>query len=392
MSSDGSQFSFNTTAAIRFGSGQVLRSVTEISKVLGSRILLVTDSGLSRLELYKPLVEGLKKLNTQIEIFDSVEADPSLKMLTECVETGKKFNPSGILGFGGGSPMDVAKLGALLLGSNELLDNIWGVGNVSGSRLPLALIPTTAGTGSEVTPVAIITVSEEEKKGVVSQVLLPDIAILDPELTLGLPAEVTATTAIDAIVHAVEAYTSRNLNNNYLSKVLSIEALKLLGSATKTVVCEPHNISNRADMLLGSMFAGMAFANSPVAAVHALAYPIGGLFHVSHGLSNSLIFTHVLRFNSALTETSEDYSQLSQSLFPKIELTESHFDNANEFCIKLEELILSLGLPVRLRDLRIPKSACEVMAKHAMKQTRLLVNNPREINESDALQIYRQAW
>ena len=207
--------------------------------------------------------------------------------------------------------MDVAKLVSLLLGSNQQIETIWGVNNAKGPRLPLVLIPTTAGTGSEVTPISIITMDDKEKKGVSSKFILPDLAILDPLLTTNLPANITASTGIDAMVHAIEAFTSINSNNNPVSKMLSIEALKLLGSSIKTAVFDGHNINARSNMLLGSMLAGKAFANSPVAAVHALAYPIGGLFNISHGLSNSLVLTSVMKFNSKNEETKKSYAYLS---------------------------------------------------------------------------------
>ena len=221
-------FQFNTTPGLRFGSGEAKNSCKEIFNKLGSRILFITDKGLMSLGLTKPTIQELKTMG-EVEVFDGVEADPSKKTLLTAIEIGKKFKATGVIGFGGGSSMDVAKLTALILGSNEDLEKAWGVANAKGPRLPLVLIPTTAGTGSEVTPVSIITVGEEEKKGVSSAIILPDLAILDPDLTLGLPAGTTAATGIDAMVHAIEAYASSNQNNNIISKMLAVEALKLLG-------------------------------------------------------------------------------------------------------------------------------------------------------------------
>ena len=297
-----------------------------------------------------------------------------------------------MIGFGGGSSMDVAKLSSLILGSNEDLEKSWGVANARGPRLPLVLFPTTAGTGSEVTPISIITVGEEEKKGVSSPIILPDLAILDPELTLGLPAATTAATGIDAMVHAIEAYASTNKNNNPISKMIAIEALKLLGSSVETAVSDGSNVEARGNMLIGSMLAGKAFANSPVAAVHALAYPIGGTFHISHGLSNSLVLPYVLRFNSVDTKASKDYSELAPYVFPDLDINKGTQAVCAEFIDKMENLSKRLGLPQKLREMNIPKNACEKMANDAMKQTRLLVNNPREVTESDALNIYHAAW
>ena len=385
-------FIFNTTSGIRFGSGMSKLCAEEVSKKLGPNILFITDKDLMSLKLTEPALNELRKLSSIVEIFQDVEADPSIKTLLNSIQVGKKINATGVIGFGGGSSMDVAKLSSLILGSNENIDDVWGVSNAKGPRLPLVLVPTTAGTGSEVTPISIITVGEEEKKGVSSEIILPDIAILDPDLTIGLPAHTTAATGIDAMVHAIEGYTSANKNNNPISKMLAVEALKLLAGSIERAVFDGSDIKARGNMLIGAMLAGKAFANSPVAAVHALAYPIGGTFHVSHGLSNSLVLPYVLRFNSVDSKTTKDYAELAPYIFPDINTDQGNQAICNEFIDKLEVLSKKIGLPQKLREVNIPKEACKKMAFDAMKQTRLLVNNPREVLESDALNIYEAAW
>ena len=385
-------FSFNTTSAIRFGRGMSKICVKEISKKLGSNILFITDKDLMSLNLTGPTLDELRKYSSIVEIFQDVEADPSIKTLLKSIEVGKKINATGIIGFGGGSSMDVAKLTSLILGSNEDIEEAWGVSNAKGPRLPLVLIPTTAGTGSEVTPVSIITVGEEEKKGVSSSLILPDIAILDPDLTIGLPAHTTAATGIDAMVHAIEGYTSANKNNNPISRMLATEALKLLSSSIEKAVFDGSDIQARSNMLIGAMLAGQSFANSPVAAVHALAYPIGGTFHISHGLSNSLVLPYVLRFNSVDSKTTKNYADLAPFVFPDIDSEQGSQAVCKEFIDRLEILSKKIGLPQKLREVNIPKEACKKMASDAMKQTRLLVNNPREVTENDALNIYESAW
>ena len=385
-------FTFNTTSGIRFGNGTSKSCVSEISQKLGQNILFITDKDLMSLKLTEPTLIELKKMSLKVEVFQDVEADPSLKTLMNAIEIGKKNNITGVIGFGGGSSMDVAKLTSLILGSNENIEEAWGVSNAKGPRLPLILVPTTAGTGSEVTPISIITVGEEEKKGVSSPIILPDIAILDPELTVGLPAHTTAATGIDAMVHAIEGYASANKNNNPISKMIAVEALKLLGGSIEKAVFEGSNIEARGNMLLGAMLAGKSFANSPVAAVHALAYPIGGTFHVSHGLSNSLVLPYVLRFNSVDNKATKDYSELAPFLFPDIDTSKGSQAICKEFIDRLENLSKKLGLPQKLREVNIPKEACKKMASDAMKQTRLLVNNQREVTENDALNIYEAAW
>ena len=384
-------FNFNTTPGIIFGKGASVSSCDRIIEKLGDNIFVITDADLTKIELNKPIINQISK-SSNLEVFDDVESDPSKKTLIKALKSAKNFKPTGILGFGGGSSMDIAKLISLLVGTEQDIENIWGVGNAKGPRLPLVLIPTTAGTGSEVTPISIITLEKDEKKGVSSPIILHDLAVLDPELTLNLPSYITAATGIDAMVHAIEAYTSNNQNNNPISKLLAIESLKLLGTSIETAVFDGHNIEARSNMLLGSMMAGQAFANSPVAAVHALAYPIGGIFHIPHGLSNSLVLPHVLKFNSTNAKACEQYAFLAPFVFKDINQNTNTKNICNDFIDRLENLSSLLNLPSKLRELDIPKDACVKMAKESMKQTRLLVNNPRVVTEEDAFNIYNAAW
>ena len=384
-------FNFHSTASLIFGNETAVNSTDQIVNLLGKNIFVITDEGLTELGLYDKTIKKLQSYSN-INIFNKVESDPSKSTLLKAFDEAADFKSTGVLGFGGGSSMDVAKLISLLLGSNQNIDTIWGVNNAKGPRIPLVLIPTTAGTGSEVTPISIITMDDKEKKGVSSKLILPDLAILDPLLTINLPPNITASTGIDAMVHAIEAYTSINPNNNPISKMLSIEALKFLGSSIKTAVFEGHNIHARSNMLFGSMLAGKAFANSPVAAVHALAYPIGGLFNISHGLSNSLVLPSVMKFNSINKETKKNYANLAPFVFKDLDNSKSDEIVCNNFIDSLESLSKELKLPYRLRDLEIPEEACQLMATEAMKQTRLLVNNPRKIEESDAFNIYKSVW
>jgi alcohol dehydrogenase class IV len=378
-------FSLHTPPAIRFEPGALARLGALAGGRLGGRVLVVTDRGLTGLGLVQP---ALDSLGVETVVFDGVKPDPSRASLLAAVEAGR--GATGVLGIGGGSPMDVAKLAALLLGSGEDLDAAWGVGNAKGPRLPLVLVPTTAGTGSEVTPVAIITVEAAEKRGVSSPLLLPDLAVLDPDLTLRLPPPVTAATGIDAMVHAIEAYTSRAANANPVSRALAVEALRLLGASIHNAVHLRYDPKARRGMMLGAMLAGQAFANAPVAAVHALAYPIGGLFHVPHGLSNALVLPHVLRFNAAAAAA--DYAVLAPVVFPDLDPGADPQAQAEAFAGAMAELALGLGLPARLRDVGVGKDDLARCAAEAMKQTRLLVNNPREVTEADARAIYEAAW
>ncbi len=383
-------FTFNTTPSVRFGDGIAAKLGEIVGSVLGPRALFVTDPGIMSLGLANAAINSLKEAGLTMSIFSDVEADPSIATLNKATDHAKSLGATGVIGFGGGSSMDVAKLAALLAGSGEDIDEAWGVANAKGPRLPLVLIPTTAGTGSEATPVSIITVGGEEKRGVSSPIILPDIAVLDPALTLGLPAATTAATGIDAMVHAIEAYASKNANNNQISRMLARQALRLLGANIENAVFRGDDIEARGAMLLGSMLAGQAFANSPVAAVHALAYPIGGTFHVPHGLSNALVLPHVLRFNAP--EAATLYAEIAVDVFPELYNTDAGVqDICASFIENLADLSKRLGLQTQLRQVGIDEGDLAKMASDAMLQTRLLVNNPRDVGEADALAIYKAA-
>jgi len=284
--------------------------------------------------------------------------------------------------------MDVAKLASYLLGSGDELDEIWGVGIARGQRLPLALVPTTAGTGSEATPISVITCEGGVKLAVNSAPLIADWAVLDATLTLGLPSHVTAATGIDAMVHAVEAFTSVRLKNP-LSDALAREALRLLSGNLLTAIEKPDNLEARSAMLLGAHLAGLAFSNAPVAGVHALAYPLGGLHHLPHGLTNALMLRHVLAHN--LEAAREEYAELAEIIEPDCAGQGSQA-RAALLIERLDQLARNTGLALRLRDHGIALEEASRLAEEAMKQTRLLVNNPCEISQDDAQRLYEAAW
>lgn len=382
-------FAFNTVSSIVFGEGAAGRIGDICSERGWKRVLLVTDPGLVKLGMLDASAVALQEAGIAVAVYSDVQADPPEHVVMEAAAAATAHAADAVIGLGGGSSLDVAKLAALLAVGSENLSSVYGVGKARGPRLPLMLIPTTAGTGSEVTPISIVTTGASEKMGVVSPILLPDVALLDPELTWGLPPAVTAATGIDAMVHAIEAHASASANNNPVSRALAKEALRLMGSAIERAVTDGGNRAARADMLLGSMLAGQAFANSPVAAVHALAYPIGGHFHVPHGLSNALVLPHVLRFNA---ETAGHlYADIAPVVFPHLSELGSQARGA-AFAGELAALSLRCGLQPRLRDVGIPESALDLLADDAMKQTRLLVNNPRPLSRDDAFAIYRAAW
>ena len=378
-------FEFQAPRSTLVGPGTSGR-LGELATRLGCRsVLLVTDPGVQKAGLLASAEESLRQAGVAFSIYSDVQADPAESIIHAAVSAGRAINADGVIGLGGGSSMDVAKLVALLAAGGQRLDEVYGVGLATGPRLPLILVPTTAGTGSEVTPISIVTTGQGEKRGVVSPVIIPDWAVLDAELTLGLPPHVTAATGVDAMVHAIEAYTSKRLKNP-VSDCLAREALSLLARNIHEACRPGTHLVARQNMLLGAMLAGMAFANAPVAAVHALAYPVGARFHVPHGLSNALVLPAVLRFNAA---SSQDlYAQLADVVMPGV------VGNTQQKCAALVrylgELPVELGLQTRLSQVGVKQADLAGLARDAMKQTRLLINNPRDVTYDDALAIYTE--
>ena len=353
------------------------------------RALIVTDPGIIKFGLLEGAVANLKANNIELSIYSDVVADPPESVVMDAVSSAQAFGCDGVIGFGGGSSMDVAKLLAVLIKGEQQLADIYGVDQISGGRLPLIQVPTTAGTGSEATMVSIITTGETTKAGVVSRTLLADKVILDAKLTLGLPPAVTAATGIDAMVHAIEAYTSVRLKNP-LSDMLAREALRLMANNISTAVKQGDNLQAREAMLLGAMLAGQAFANAPVAAVHALAYPLGGNYHIPHGLSNSLVLAHVLRFNAPAA--AELYAELAPIILPGRSLPSDPLEVSELLAEHFLQLAADLGLQTQLSQMNIAESDLPKLAEEAMLQQRLLINNPRELSLDDALSIYQQAF
>ncbi|MFD0917397.1 iron-containing alcohol dehydrogenase [Pseudahrensia aquimaris] len=380
-------FQFQTTKSILCEVGATAK-IGELMAAMGcKKVAFVTDKMILELGLAQASLDGLKSAGVGVHIIDDVVADPPEAMILKAVEEAKAEGIDGVVSVGGGSSLDTAKLIAVLVGSDQPIEEMYGVGLVKGGRLPMVLAPTTAGTGSEVTPISIVTTGTNEKKGVVSPQLLPDWAILDAELTVGLPAAVTAATGIDAMVHAIEAYTSKH-KKNIVSDTLARQALDLLGANIHTACTNGGDRDARSNMLLGSMLAGMAFANAPVAAVHALAYPLGGHFHVPHGLSNALVLPYVLDFN--MSEAAEQYAEIGPIIFP--ELAGKSAAAIGEGMVEgFKAMGPKLGMQSKLAEVGVNHNHLPMLAEDAMKQTRLLVNNPREMTYEAALDIYTQA-
>ncbi|PWF55603.1 iron-containing alcohol dehydrogenase [Massilia glaciei] len=381
-------FTFSTVAHLISAPGAVKEMGQHVANRFPSvrRAMLVTDPGFLRTGLVDAPRLSLEAHGIAAMVYSDVEADPPEAVVLRAVAAARDAAIDIVIGIGGGSSMDVAKLIAVLAGGEQALAQIYGIGNVKGDRLPLVQVPTTAGTGSEVTNIAIVTTGESSKMGVVAPQLYADMAVLDAELILGLPRTLTAATGIDAMVHAIEAYTTKH-KKNPMSDMLARQALHLLSTNLVNACENGADLAARQAMLLGAYFAGQAFSNAPVAAVHALAYPIGGIFHVPHGLSNSLVLPHVLRFN--LEHASEQYADLAAIVAPHA--TGTVEARANALIVAMQQVAAQTGIETTLRQVGIGEADLDRLADDAMLQTRLLGNNPRELNRADAHAIYSAA-
>lgn len=384
-----SHFQFQTVSNIISGLGSI-QELKNLLPVFNCRkLLLVTDPGMIQHGLHLPILEQLEHLKLEYAIYSDVQADPAEHIVLNAVQFAKDEKVDMVLGFGGGSSMDVAKIIAILAHpeQSQSLTELYGVNNAKKPRLALILVPTTAGTGSEVTPISIVTTGETTKIGIVSPVLYADATILDAEFTLDLPAQITAATGIDAMVHAIEAYTSK-IRKNFYADMLAKQALKLLNKNLALVLEDGQNVEARQNMLTGSMLAGQAFANAPVGAVHALAYPLGGHFHLSHGHTNALVLTEVLKFNAPEAKTL--YAELMSWLDP---FSKGSTDGLCDLFIgHMQNHLNKSGLTLKLKELDVPENMLNQLAEDAMLQTRLLQNNPRVMTQADAHRVYQAIY
>ncbi|XBQ17089.1 MAG: iron-containing alcohol dehydrogenase [Oceanicaulis sp.] len=376
-----SAFTFTTVPKVLFEPGSSARLADTAAPALkgAKRVVFVTDAGVLGAGLADAALDGLKAAGIAVHVYDKVVADPPERVIFDAVAEAREFGAEAVIGFGGGSPMDTAKVLAVLLSGEQDLSQMYGVQKVTASRPPLVLLPTTSGTGSEVTNVAVVTTGATSKRGIAADPLYADMAILDPDLTLGLPAHPTAYTGIDAMVHAIEAFTNRR-SKNPVSDALALAALKLLHGAILTACADGSDRKARGDMLLGAMLAGQAFSNSPCAGVHAMAYPLGGMFHVPHGLSNAVVLPPMLRFNAPACEPL--YAEISAHLGLR--------PGSAGLIEEMDRIAEAVGIERRLSQLGISHNDVPAMAEDVAANDRLLPNNPREMNYEAIVAMYEE--
>jgi len=375
---------FQTTPRIVMSAGCLAQIPAEVKRLGGGKVLVVTDPGLVKAGISERLERVLRDDGLAFSRYDKVEADPRLEIARDAADALRASGADVVIGLGGGSSIDIAKIAALMVENDGDLADYFGVDLVSRPGRKTLIVPTTAGTGSEVTPIVILSDEAEKlKKGVVSPYLFPSAALLDPELTLDLPPQVTAATGMDALIHAVEAFTSKNAYP--MTDMLAREAISLVAGNIRTAFANGQDLGARTCMLEGSLLAGMAFANAGVTAVHAFAYPIGAEFHIPHGVANSIMLAPVMEFN--MLGNLPKFAEMAELLGEEIEGM-SLRDMALAAVDAMRTLAADLRIPAHLSLFGIQESDIPNLAQGVMKVTRLLANNPRTMTQEDAERIY----
>ncbi|MGI6098020.1 MAG: iron-containing alcohol dehydrogenase [Dethiobacteria bacterium] len=382
-------FAFGTPSSIIFGAGTMEQQLgAQVKKLNGSRVFILTDPGIAKVGILEKVQQILKKEGFEVGVYDQVVPEPPIETVDKIAEEVKDNAYDLLVGLGGGSAMDVTKVVSILVTNGGSARDYTGSDKIKKPGLPTIMLPTTAGTGSEVTKIAIFSFPEEEvKKGIVSPHLFATAAIVDPSLTYKLPPNLTAYTGMDAFIHAAESYISKNANK--FTEGLSLIAIDLIAKNLRTAVSDGDNAEARYNMSLGSLIAGIAFGNAGVGAVHAMAYPLGGQFHLPHGLANTLMLRYVMEYN--VVSCLDKFAVIAEAMGENTEGL-----SVREAAFKAIEAMINLAkdtnVPTRLRDVNIPKEAIPKMAAAGINETRLLSNNPRKLTQKDLEDIYTNAW
>tara|TARA_R110000765_G_scaffold194970_2_gene300531 strand:+ start:251 stop:1414 length:1164 start_codon:yes stop_codon:yes gene_type:complete len=387
MNTDNVQI-FKTARRLLTGENSSYLLPEEMASLNIKRPLIVTDKGVRDAGIIQPIIDNLKSNGVEnIFIYSDISAEPETHIVEACCETFDENQCDGVIAIGGGSAMDTAKAVAIYSGETRSLSELFGENKVAPRKIPLICMPTTAGTGSEVTNISILLdVQAQIKKGIVSNELLPDVAIVAPELTISCPAFVTAASGVDALVHAVESYLSNFASE--ITRSLSIAAIRMIVDALPTAYREPNNVAAREKMATASLMAGLAFGNAGVGAVHALAYPLGGRFHLSHGVSNAVMFSHVMKWNR--TACPDKFVDIAIAMGANHSISES---DAGEYVVaKIETLCTAVAIPKQLREFGIKFDDLKELAISASAVTRLLRNNPRQFSVRDIEDMYEAAY
>ena len=367
-----------------FGNGTLSQLADEVLQLKPAKVFIATITPLK--ESIADFVSALKNNHVEILIDTSIVQEPSFADFEKLMQTVAPFNPDVVIGIGGGSVLDIAKLVAAQLDNGQELKDYVGIGLLKGRNKKLICVPATSGTGSEVSPNAILVDNENQKKGIISPFLVPDIVYVDPLLTVSVPPAITAATGLDALTHCLEAYTNK-FSQPFID-MYAYEGMRLIAAHIETAVKDGSNIEAREKVAMGSLLGGFCLGPVNTAGVHALSYPLGSMFHLAHGLSNALLLPYVMEFN--IPAAVNRYADVAVALGCERQTD----DTATAYAgvEKIRALIKACGIPATLREVNVPESAIPQMAADAMKIQRLLKNNPLEITEQDAIAIYKAAY
>jgi len=397
-------WTFHSAASLVFGRDAVHQLGDLVRTLPAKKVFVATDRNLIKAGVWAPVHASLSNAGVAIEIFDGGQAEPALKLADECAAKAKQFGPDAVLGLGGGSNMDVAKMTAILLMHGRKASDYIGDSRVPGPILPIVCVPTTAGTGSEVSHAAAFTDTDNQvKTGLLSNYLRPRVALVDPVLTVSCPPKATADSGIDALTHAIEAYTaidnaefplahgekSAYQGKNPLGDTMAERAIGLCGKHLRRAVHHGTDLEAREGMALAATTAGLAFSNVGVALVHALEYPVGGAVPVSHGAGNGLLLPFVMRFN--LPARKREFARIADWLGEDVTgLSEAAA--AERAITAVEKLKKDIGIPDRLRDIGVKHEQLRTLAEKAHAIKRITRVNPRQGTVDDLESILRAAW
>ncbi|WP_341961560.1 iron-containing alcohol dehydrogenase [Pseudomonas sp. RC10] len=368
------------------GQGAIEQLSAELTRLNVTHPLIVTDAILVKSGTVDLALAQLG--GRRYGIFDQVKPEPEISIVEDCTRAYREGGHDGLIGLGGGSAIDIAKGVAAFAGHEGPLAELFGVDLVKRKGPALIAIPTTAGTGSEVTNVAIFSDKEAQlKKGIVSDYLLPDVALVSPVMTLTCPRSVTAASGVDALVHAVESYLS--VNASPITDAIALGAIKLIAKALPKAYANPSNLQAREDMATASLMGGMAFGNAGVGAVHALAYPLGGRYNIAHGVSNALLLPYVMEWNKMACV--ERFRDIAEAMGVRVAHL-SDKDAADQAVKAMADLCAAVDIPTGMRSFNVPEDAIPAMAEEASKIDRLMRNNPRKLTAADIEKIYRAAY
>ncbi len=379
-------FKFLCKPEVIYGVDSVFSLSEIIKKIKCRKILVVVDKFFSKTDKFTQIKSIIEK-EVDFVIFDKIEGEPTTEIGDECGNFGRENGCDAVIGIGGGSTLDTAKGASILITNGGRIRDYQGLDKVPSPGVPKIMVPTTAGTGSEVTFTAVFIRKDEKKKGGInSPYLYPEFAILDPSLTTTLPADITASTGLDALCHAIESFTSKKAN--FLTEIISLNAIKIIWRNLPVAYSNGNDLKARENMLYGSFLAGVGLANAGVTAVHSISYPLGGRFGVPHGIGNGLLLPYVLEFN--LPQITEKLGSLAKELNEEWKNL-SVEDAATKMVEEIKNFLKIFKIP-RLKDLNIPVESFDGMAEDALKVSVPIENNPRNISKQDIIEIYRKAY